>query len=59
MSGAHSIHIHQAISVYVFAWISDRMRMRAVFLAIQAVIIIIGLALTGWAGKSGVRYFGQ
>lgn len=54
----HDIHVNQAISVFVFAWISDRMRMRAVFLAMQSVVTIVGLALAGYAGASGVRYFG-
>lgn len=58
MSAVHS-EVDQAISVFVFAWISDRLRKRAVFLAIQAVVTIVGLALAGWAGASGVRYFGQ
>ncbi|KAK0451144.1 major facilitator superfamily domain-containing protein [Desarmillaria tabescens] len=48
----------QAVSVIFFAWLSDRYRMRALFLAIQALMTIIGLALIGYADMSGWRYAG-
>ncbi|KAK0454278.1 major facilitator superfamily domain-containing protein [Desarmillaria tabescens] len=47
-----------AVSVIFFAWLSDRYRMRALFLAIQALMTIIGLALIGYADMSGWRYAG-
>lgn len=41
-----------------FAWISDKYRKRAVFIAIQAIITLIGLVITGFAPVPGWRYFG-
>lgn len=42
-----------------FAWISDKTQKRAIFIAIQTVIIIIGLTLTGYSKIGNVRYFGK
>lgn len=48
----------QAISCYFFAWIADKTRKRAVYLAIQNVITMAGIIATGYAPQPGVRYFG-
>ncbi|KAK0451142.1 major facilitator superfamily domain-containing protein [Desarmillaria tabescens] len=47
-----------AVSVISFAWLSDRYRMRALFIAIQALMTLIGLALIGYVDMSGWRYTG-
>lgn len=69
-SGMHySTLMSQLLSVppYVFAvsfafamaWYSDKTRMRGPFIAFQAIVTIVGLALTGYAvNNNGVRYFG-
>jgi len=44
---------------FTIAWYSDKTHLRAPFIALQAVITIVGLALTGYAiDNNGVRYFG-
>ncbi|EAU83959.1 hypothetical protein CC1G_09841 [Coprinopsis cinerea okayama7 len=47
-----------AISCFVFAYIADRTRMRAPWLAAQNLICMTGLLCTGYASQPGVRYFG-
>ncbi|TFK29439.1 MFS general substrate transporter [Coprinopsis marcescibilis] len=47
-----------AISCFFFAWLADKTRKRAVWLAAQNVICIAGLLATGYASQPGVRYFG-
>jgi hypothetical protein len=42
-----------------FAWISDRLRLRAIFIAAQVLITIVGLFLIGYAKQGSVRYFGE
>jgi len=42
-----------------FSWISDKYRQRAAILAVQVLITIIGLALTGFAASPGWRYAGD
>ncbi|KAK0437695.1 major facilitator superfamily domain-containing protein [Armillaria borealis] len=51
-------YIFAAVCVILFAWLSDRYHMRAMFIAIQALMTIIGLALTGYASPPGWRYTG-
>lgn len=41
-----------------FAWLSDKTQIRSPYIAIQAVIGIVGLALMAYAPQNGVRYFG-
>lgn len=50
--------VFAVISAFFFAWLGDKYRMRAPFIAIQAVITIVGLMLTAYHKKTGVRYFG-
>ena len=42
-----------------FAWISDKYRQRAAVIAVQAIITIVGLVLTGFARPAGWRYAGK
>ncbi|KAF8633402.1 hypothetical protein AX17_004573 [Amanita inopinata Kibby_2008] len=46
------------MSNMVFAWISDKTRHRALFIAISACITIIGQVLTGFTRQPGARYTG-
>jgi MFS family permease len=48
----------QAISIMVFAWISDRYQQRASVIAVQAIGTIVGLIITGFAPSPGWRYAG-
>lgn len=41
-----------------FAWVSDRYRQRAVVIAVQACITVLGLLVTGYAGPAAWRYAG-
>jgi len=47
-----------AIVCFAFAWISDRTKKRAIFIAIATVITLVGLVLTAYAKQNGVRYLG-
>ncbi|KAK0472550.1 high-affinity nicotinic acid transporter [Armillaria novae-zelandiae] len=51
-------YVFAAVCVITFGWLSDRYRMRALFLAIQALITITGLTLTAFANPPGWRYTG-
>jgi glucose uptake protein GlcU len=51
--------IIQAIVCFAFAWISDRTKKRAIFIAIATVITLVGLVLTAYAKQNGVRYLGE
>ena len=42
-----------------FAWVSDRYRQRAVVIAVQACITLVGLLLTGFARPAAWRYAGS
>ncbi|KAF8210432.1 major facilitator superfamily domain-containing protein [Mycena galopus ATCC 62051] len=47
-----------AISCFVFAWMADKAKKRAPFIAVQALMTVIGIAVTGYAQQNGPRYFG-
>ncbi|KAF8229045.1 MFS general substrate transporter [Tricholoma matsutake] len=51
-------YIVAAISVMFFAWISDKHCHRALFIAVQTLITLTGLCLTGFAPAAGWRYAG-
>lgn len=53
-----SPYISAAVSILIFAWLSDRYHMRALFLAIQTLMTIIGLVLTAHINLPGWRYTG-
>jgi len=42
----------------IFAWISDKIRHRATFIAMGAILGIIGLTLTGFIIQPNLRYAG-
>ncbi|KAF8972549.1 major facilitator superfamily domain-containing protein [Flammula alnicola] len=50
--------IFAAMSCFFFAWLSDRTRSRAVWLVVQNLICITGLALAAYSTSNPVRYFG-
>lgn len=50
--------VFAVITSMIFAWLSDKFRIRSPFIAIQALICIIGLMLVAYAKQNGVRYFG-
>jgi hypothetical protein len=50
---------YQAISIFFFAWISDKYRRRALFIAFQTLITLVGLCLTGFGPAAGWRYAGE
>lgn len=47
-----------ALVMYVESWLGDRYRVRGPQILFNAVVAIIGLAITGWTTGSGLRYFG-
>ena len=52
-------YIFAVIVAFAVAWWADKTRMRAPFIAGQAVCTIVGLVLTGYAiENNGARYFG-
>ncbi|KAK2463121.1 hypothetical protein APHAL10511_004776 [Amanita phalloides] len=46
------------LTTMFFSWLSDKHKHRAGYILIQAVICIVGIALTAFAKNSAVRYFG-
>ncbi|KAJ3519094.1 hypothetical protein NMY22_g13355 [Coprinellus aureogranulatus] len=51
-------YVAAAMSCFFFAWLADKTRKRAVWLAVQNVMTMIGLMITGYGKLNGVRYFG-
>lgn len=49
----------QALSVVIFSWLSDKYHQRAIFIALQAVITLVGMVLLGYAPLPGWRYAGK
>lgn len=47
-----------AIVAFGFAWVGDKKQVRAPIIAIQCVIVIVGLMLVAYASNNGLRYFG-
>jgi len=50
--------VFAAMCCFGFAYISDKTRKRALLIAIQTVLTIIGLVITAYAKNNGARYFG-
>ncbi|KAL0955861.1 hypothetical protein HGRIS_002063 [Hohenbuehelia grisea] len=46
------------ISAMLFAWLSDKHRVRTPYIIVQAIITAVGLILTAYAPQNSVRYFG-
>jgi len=51
-------YVAAAISCFFFAWLADKTKKRAIWLAAQNLICIVGLMVCCYAGPSGARYFG-
>ncbi|KAJ2919769.1 hypothetical protein MD484_g670, partial [Candolleomyces efflorescens] len=51
-------YVAAAISCFFFAWLSDKTKKRAPWLAVQNCITLTGIMLLGYAKQPGVRYFG-
>lgn len=51
-------YVAAAISAFFFAWLSDKTKKRALWIAVQTLITIVGLMVTGYAKPNGARYFG-
>lgn len=47
-----------ALVMYVESWLGDKYRLRGPQISLNALFVIMGLALMGWTSSSGVRYFG-
>lgn len=45
-------------SAMTFAWLGDKFRLRGPFIVIQALLTIVGLMITAYHPRNGVRYFG-
>jgi len=50
---------YQAVTILLFSWVSDRYQQRAAIIAIQTVVTIVGLVLTGYATSPAWRYAGK
>jgi MFS family permease len=51
-------YVAAAIVMYLWAYLSDKHRIRGPFVFLNGLISIVGLSLLGFAQNSGVRYFG-
>ncbi|KAF8464454.1 major facilitator superfamily domain-containing protein [Kalaharituber pfeilii] len=51
-------YVFAAVAAFALAVWADKAKTRAPFIAGQAIITIVGCALTGWATNNGARYFG-
>ncbi|KAF9451529.1 MFS general substrate transporter [Macrolepiota fuliginosa MF-IS2] len=51
-------YIFAAMSIMFFAWLSDKYRQRATFIALQTGMTLLGLFLTGFMNSASWRYFG-
>jgi MFS family permease len=50
--------VSAVISAFTFAWLGDKYHLRAPVIAAQCVICIVGLMITAYHSRNGVRYFG-
>jgi MFS family permease len=51
--------VFSVISAFFFAWVGDKFHTRGPIIAIQCVISIVGLMITAYHTRVGVRYFGM
>ncbi|KAJ7600811.1 major facilitator superfamily domain-containing protein [Mycena floridula] len=51
-------YIFAAILSFLFAWLSDKAARRAPYIAVQALITMVGLFISMYTSVDGVRYFG-
>ncbi|KAF7377848.1 putative transporter C11D3.18C [Mycena sanguinolenta] len=52
------VSIFAAFTCFIFAWMSDRAKIRAPFIAFHAVLMFVGVSVTGYTEHNGPRYFG-
>jgi hypothetical protein len=52
-------YLFAAIYTFTVAWSSDRLRQRGAFVALNAVVCIIGCSIIGYGDKVGIRLFGS
>ncbi|KIX07327.1 uncharacterized protein Z518_01980 [Rhinocladiella mackenziei CBS 650.93] len=50
--------VSAVITALAFAWLGDKYHIRAPIIATQAIICIVGLMITAYHDRNGVRYFG-
>jgi MFS family permease len=50
--------VSAVVSAFALAWVGDRYRTRGPLIAFQAIMTIVGLMITAYHKKNGVRYFG-
>jgi len=50
--------VFTALYMYGQAWLSDRYRVRGIFIAINAVVALVGLSIMGFHHHNPTRYFG-
>jgi hypothetical protein len=46
------------ITAFGFAWVGDKLQVRAPIIAIQSIICLVGLMVVAYAQNNAVRYFG-
>lgn len=51
-------YVAAAIVMFTWAWLGDKYHIRAPFILINGIMLLIGLPLLGYAKGNGVRYFG-
>ncbi|KAL9712047.1 hypothetical protein Ac2012v2_005123 [Leucoagaricus gongylophorus] len=51
-------YVFAAISIMFFSWLSDKYKQRAVFIALQTGLTLLGLFLMGFVNSASLRYFG-
>ncbi|KAI5450461.1 hypothetical protein NCC49_003083 [Naganishia albida] len=51
-------YVAGAIYTFIIAFFSDKLRLRAHFVALNALVTIVGCLLIGYVPKNGVKYFG-
>jgi MFS family permease len=50
--------ISAVASALIFAYLSDKFRLRGPFIAVQCVMVIVGLMITAYHKNNGAKYFG-
>lgn len=51
--------IFAVFSALAFAYLGDKFRLRGLFIAVQCIMVIIGLMITAYHKHIGVKYFGM
>lgn len=51
-------YVAGAIYTFIIAFFSDKLRLRGVFVSLNALVTIVGCLLIGYTKQNGVKYFG-